>query len=140
MNGTSIRVKQATVSTLANGFIRILIDEEAEITSNDILEINAAKSKLAGNQPHIVLFIAPKNGSITSEARATSASKEVNRNAIAKAIVTKSLPQRLIGNLFIKFNKPPAPTKLFSIEKDAIEWLKMMKTGSESKIYQESQI
>jgi hypothetical protein len=132
VNETSIRVKQATISTIETAFVRILIDEEAEITTTDILEINEAKNKLVGDGPYIVLFVAPVRGAITGEARAASATKEVYHNAIAKAIVTKSLAQRLVGSIFIKINKPPAPTKLFSIEKDAIEWLKLMRKASES--------
>jgi len=134
LSETSIRAKQATISIIENGFIRILVDEEAEITRKDILEINEAKKKLAGNQPHIVLFIAPIHGNVTSEARAAAASKEVCHNAIAKAIVTKSLAQRLVANFFLRFNKPPVPTKLFSIEKEAMDWLKMMRKANTSHI------
>ncbi|MCH2045575.1 MAG: hypothetical protein MK212_15770 [Saprospiraceae bacterium] len=40
----------------------------------------------------------------------------------ASAVLVKPL-SKIFGNLFIKFSKPPFPTKLFSDEKQAREWL-----------------
>ncbi len=118
-----IRTKKARVSLLQEKLIKILIDEEAEIGKDDIVEINEAKKKLAGAEKYCVLFITPHFGSISSEARAYSASLEVYENAIAKAIIVPNLGQRLVGSFFIKFNRPPAPTRLFSTADEAVTWL-----------------
>jgi hypothetical protein len=42
----------------------------------------------------------------------------------AMAILIDSLPGRLLGNFFMKFNNPPYPVKVFNDETAAIEWLK----------------
>ena len=40
------------------------------------------------------------------------------------AILIDSALSRMIGNVFITFNKPMFPTRLFISETEAIEWLK----------------
>jgi hypothetical protein len=47
----------------------------------------------------------------------------VYKNAIAKAIIVKNLGHRLIGNVFLNINMPPAPTRLFKTEAEARKWL-----------------
>ncbi|MBL4593591.1 MAG: hypothetical protein JKX68_07230, partial [Flavobacteriales bacterium] len=50
--------------------------------------------------------------------------KEVVDMSIAMAILAgTSLPATIIGNFFIKFNKPAVPTKLFKSEEKALAWL-----------------
>ena len=61
---------------------------------------------------------------IDKEVRDYGKTAEATRYTSASAIVVKSLGHRLLGNFFIKVQKPAVPTKLFSEEKEAIEWLK----------------
>ena len=42
----------------------------------------------------------------------------------AGALLIDSLLTRTIGNIFLTINKPPVPSKLFTEEQKAIEWLK----------------
>lgn len=42
----------------------------------------------------------------------------------AGAMIVRSVFQETIGNLFIHFNKPLVPAKLFTDKKEAIKWLK----------------
>ena len=119
-----ISTKKASVSLADKNLVRISVYENVEILKEDIVEINEAKKKLVGTSPYVVVFITPVYGSITGEARAFSATIEVYHNAIAKAIVVPNLGQRLVASFFIKFNKPPAPTKIFGTEREAIGWLK----------------
>lgn len=43
--------------------------------------------------------------------------------SLADAFVTSNLPERMIANFYIKFNKPSVPTRLFRDEFSAIHWL-----------------
>ena len=61
---------------------------------------------------------------IDKEVREYGKTAEATRYTSASAIVVKSLAHKLMGNFFIKVQKPAVPTKLFSEEKEAIEWLK----------------
>lgn len=51
--------------------------------------------------------------------------KEVANNyGKADAFVINALPQKIVGNFYLKFVKPQVPTKLFTSEAKAVEWLK----------------
>src|ERR1041385_6349998 len=100
-------------------FIRIEIYEKANLDLSAMQEINKAKLSMIGNKPHTVLFIPGLQTSISREAREFSASKEVGKHAIAKAIVAGNFSHRLIGNFFLKINKPEHPISIFSSEEDA---------------------
>ncbi len=119
-----ITTTKADVTLVEPDQVKIQIHDQVELDKEDMLAINAAKFRLVGDKKHIVLFIPGKLGSITQAAREVSASPEVNRNALAKAIVVSTISQRLIGNFFINVNKPPAPTRVFSSEEEALTWLK----------------
>jgi hypothetical protein len=44
----------------------------------------------------------------------------------ADAMVLTSLPQRILGDFYLKINKPPISTKFFGNKEDAIVWLKQL--------------
>ena len=103
---------------------RLTVFEGVDLESEDIVGMASAFRELAKGQKFAVLLDATKLFTVSSEAKALIASKEFSFDRLAAAFVTRSLANRLIGNFFIKFNKPPTPTKLFSEEEPAIEWLK----------------
>ena len=122
----SITTSKARLILAENNLLKIYIKENAELEKEDIIAINEAKEILAQGNKYCVVFVPPNNGFISKEARDFSASELVYKNAIAKAIIIKNVSQRLIGNFFINFNRPPAPTKLFHNEEEAIKWLEEM--------------
>ncbi len=50
--------------------------------------------------------------------------EEAAKYQSAIALLIGSPLSRVIGNFFIGFNKSPMPTKLFTSEPEALEWLK----------------
>lgn len=61
---------------------------------------------------------------ISDRARAFAAKKQVSDLTKAMAVITGySIPIRLLGNFFIKFEKPAYPTKLFKSKEKALAWL-----------------
>lgn len=60
------------------------------------------------------------------ELREYSASPEAKKYTIAEAFVSRSLPIQLIGNVYIKLNRPVVPTRFFNNENAAIFWLKQL--------------
>ena len=89
----------------------------------DLTEIRNINRTLTKDKPYSILLDAGKFTSITAEAREISATEEFSKNLIAKAFVIHSIPQRIVGNFYIKVNKPFASTKLFTSKEKAIEWL-----------------
>ncbi len=61
----------------------------------------------------------------SKEVREFYASREMGDHISAMAVLVESFATKLIGNFFIRVNKPHFPTKLFTDEKEAIAWLKV---------------
>ncbi len=119
----SVELERAVVYLLDDHIIKIGVKENADLEIDDIKKIQVAKKSLIGDKNHVVMFAAPKQGSILREAREFSASKEVNLNAVGKAIVTPGWTARMISNFFLYTNKPPIIHKVFENEADAYNWL-----------------
>lgn len=60
---------------------------------------------------------------IDSKARAYGA-EQYRSHVAGQAILIESKTSSYFANIFLKFSKPKVPTKLFTIEEDAISWLK----------------
>lgn len=91
-----------------------------------IYEVKKANLKLANGKPYALLVSKGDFSSITSEVRTVISSKEFAQNTIAKALLIDSVADKIIGQFYIKINKPFIITKLF-IKKDrdkALDWLR----------------
>lgn len=95
-----------------------------ELDVQDGYEMRNVFTELSNGNTFAVLTDASNFFSTTSELRQLLASKEFTNLRFATAIVTQSMANKIIGNFFIKVNKPASPTKLFSSEELALEWLK----------------
>ena len=60
---------------------------------------------------------------VEKEARAYAA-EETPKFIRALAVITNSSVSKMMADLFLLVYKPPYPTKLFTNEKDAKEWIK----------------
>ena len=63
-------------------------------------------------------------GFTCKEVREFYARPELANSITSMAILIDSLSGRILGNFFMKINKPPYPAKVFNSEQDAINWLK----------------
>ena len=98
--------------------------QDADFTLEVTIEGIEARKTLLGGRKFPVLIDMRLMSEVSEEARKYSATKETTELYLAMAILSgKSLPAKLIGNFFIKFNKPPIPTKLFKSEAKALTWL-----------------
>lgn len=71
----------------------------------------------------LVLADIRKVWQVSKEARKKASNIEFKQLSIATAILTDSLPSKLLANFYIKFNRPSVPTKMFTSKKLAIQWL-----------------
>ena len=70
-------------------------------------------------------------GSFTSQdsaSRKFNGSEDVTKHCTAIAMLSTSLAQKILANFFMRIIKPPVPTKSFSDEAAAIEWLLTFET------------
>lgn len=90
--------------------------------AKDIVE---SRKKFTKNEPVRILVMQSGLKGIKKEARAYLSSDESIEGIIAAAILSNSAFQRHLANFFVAITviRPKVPTKLFSDEKDALEWL-----------------
>ncbi|MES2837078.1 MAG: hypothetical protein V4667_06125 [Bacteroidota bacterium] len=80
--------------------------------------------EICDNKQMCFIFKAMDNVTITKEARDNATNLEDASPLKASALITDSLAYKLIGQFYLKVNKPKRPFNIFKTELDAIEWLK----------------
>lgn len=99
--------------------------EGIELNEEDVWELRKIILRFSGDKPFAILLDAVYDFTPTEEARRLLASKEYTAKRIAAAFVTNSFLNKLFGNFFIQFNRPATPTRMFTDETDAFNWLQM---------------
>lgn len=120
----TIHTKVATFSYDQNErLLHMKILNGAEIELENAIENYEAAQLLVAGHKHLLLVDGTSNVYISKEAKVYSAKQKPN-SPIAMAVIVTSAANRLVGNFYINFNKPAVPTRLFTTEDKAIEWLK----------------
>lgn len=57
------------------------------------------------------------------EVREWCANTSGNNYTFVDAIVISNFAQKLVADFYLKFNKPPMPTKIFKSKEKALEWI-----------------
>lgn len=65
-----------------------------------------------------------KVSSVSKEARDYFASSYATDKVIAVAFYTSSIISRMLVTFFLAFNRPDVPSKIFSDEQEAMQWLR----------------
>jgi len=112
------------VALFDDGMVHVNVAGNHEIDVSDVKVIVAAIEKIGNGKVFPLLIVTGEYTLPTPEARAYIATPESDPYASAEAYVVKSFSQKLVGNVFLSFNKPARPTKIFNSEEKAIEWLK----------------
>ncbi|MCW3071589.1 MAG: hypothetical protein JWO44_1479 [Bacteroidetes bacterium] len=111
------------ITILSPRIFRLRPFEGVELDEDDAREMRKVYLRFSDNRPFAILLDASADFTPTNEARVLLASREFTETRIAAAFVTRSLANKLIGNFFIRFNKPASPTRMFNDEPAAFEWL-----------------
>ena len=91
--------------------------------------ITEAHNQLAKGTPCPVLAdIQSVRVGADRQARKHYVSAEASQMKTAMAMLVQSPMQRMLGNIFFKINRPPYPTRLFSEEEEAVNWLMEVST------------
>lgn len=75
------------------------------------------------NQPVLLLAVYAEDNFFSKEARQYIASKEINTIVKAEALVISSMALRIMGNFYLKVNKPARESRLFNDRAIAHDWL-----------------
>ena len=123
MENEEVETQTGTFRLGEDGIIRGVIVSSEEHNLTHAKENSEAVQKVSnGNKSPLFIDIS-RCKSITREARTHYAREQVGEEVNAIALLIDSPVSRVIGNLFIGFNKPKHPLKLFNSETNAIKWL-----------------
>jgi hypothetical protein len=96
---------------------------EPPINLEDAVEnVDAVRILSGGKKVPIMVDITESKG-VSREARAYLAGEETAKYQSACALIVGSPFSRLLGNFFLGLNKTKFPTRLFTEERSAREWL-----------------
>jgi len=79
--------------------------------------------KIKGTGKCLLMVIYEEDNTFSKENREYIASDTVSAIIKADALVIKGLALRIIGNGYLRINKPNRPTRLFNSATDALAWL-----------------
>lgn len=113
----------AELSFHDKNIIRFRLYDDIDIEKKDAEEAIQAINTLSKGKKYYLLTETGDNFTATAEARNYMANNIGSTNSVANAIYLKSLPIRLIINVYVKFDKPVVPTKVFNSEQAALQWL-----------------
>lgn len=106
-----------------DGIVEIRIDDNHVCTVAEAKILTRQLRKFGKGHPVPLLRIAGEHSQIEDGVREFAASAESQETILADAIVVRSLAQRILGNFYLKANKPVRPTQLFNSIEEAEEWL-----------------
>jgi len=117
-------LEKVFVELVSPNLILISIKSGFELNAEDILLIKDHNLSIMKNKSYGLVVDAKYYTSVSAGARKAMATSATEKNRKATGIVIYEFPQRILGNIFIWFNRPKVPTKLFSNKEDAIDWVK----------------
>lgn len=119
-----IRISLGTISIQEEDILRFDIDSIDEISLQSLKEHLDVVKELGNGKAFCNLVVLDKFVQVGDDARKFAASEESNIYTIADAFVINSVALKLVGNFYIRYNKPTRPTRLFTDETEALRWLR----------------
>lgn len=121
-----VETSEYIIRKIEHGIIENHILDKTVVDTDLTRKLKRHNHSVSGGKPYCIFIHADPFTSITTEARKMISSKEYlnETKAVAKAIMVQSLPQRIICNFYLRFNKPHLPTRLFTDKESALEWLR----------------
>jgi hypothetical protein len=112
------------------GILRVKAVKEGEMDLVEVRECFEAYKKIGCFEKKALQLVDfTVSVLVTKEAR-EFIDKMADKYFIASAILTESLPVRIIINFSMKFFNPAVPIKMFSKEAEALEWLRSIQKNS----------
>lgn len=109
---------------MPEGIIRTEAKAGVHIVLGFAIENSLVVNELCRGRKTPLLIDLKNLKSITPQARAYFSARDRETDICAFAFLIHSAFQRMVGNIFIQFNNPPIPTRLFTDETAALEWLR----------------
>jgi len=124
MNDHKIVTRVAVLWKDEEGIIHSVVNPGADMVLDDMKDIAQARFELAGQAKAPVMVDIREIHSVERDARMYMAGPEGEKATSALAFIIKSKVGEILGNVFINFNKPGFPTRMFTTEEEALDWLR----------------
>jgi len=124
MENERIATRVNTVSLGEDGIARVIHVPDAEVTLEDAQETMVAYLKVSKNKKRPLLVDTKTMKAFARAARKYFAGKEAAKVASAVALIVGTPVSRVLGNFYLGLSNPHLPTRLFSSEGEALEWLR----------------
>lgn len=105
------------------GILYVKILEGTEIDLGDAVDNFLTIKQLRAGQRRLKLVDIRGCRKITKQAKAYSLKEDTPEKTIAKAIIVKSIIEKIINIFFMNHNKPQVPVGFFLSEIKALKWL-----------------
>jgi hypothetical protein len=119
----TIKNEKSTHELLTNGIILVTIHDDVTIDVEEMNLIRETNLKLSNGKKAIVYVDPGKYSYVTSDARKLTSSKEHSKYRKAQAFIVRNLAERIVGDFYIKVQKPSHPVKMFTNKEKALNWL-----------------
>jgi hypothetical protein len=119
-----IEYPHSTIILRDDGILELHAAKDHTYTIDDVKENVDAFGRLTSKRKAPVLIIGGSFSTLEAETRKFMASEESLKYSAAEAFYLTSLPQKILINFYIKFDKPLVPTRIFTSMDKANEWLK----------------
>ncbi len=113
-----------TLTLRKDGILNVDISAEKEYTVDNLKELMPIMGQFLNYKKVPMLITRDESVLPTLETRNYWAKKDSCPYSLAEAFIMKTLALKLIGNFYLKVNKPGRTTRIFSSEEDAVKWLK----------------
>jgi hypothetical protein len=113
-----------TIKLRSDGILHSHTSSSIDFDVESLKEFSVVMGRMLNYQKVPLLITLDEFAIPSVETREFWAEKESCPYASADAYLTTNLGHRIIGNVYLKINKPGRPTKIFTSEENAIEWLK----------------
>ncbi len=120
----TIETRTAIYALHDDGVIVQRLRDKAKQTMADAKENVAAFGQLCNGQKRGCLVDGRAALTADPGVREYYAGPELSKNASAAALLAGSSTMKVIANLFLTINKPVMPTRMFTDEQEALDWLR----------------
>src|ERR1044071_1280155 len=123
------------IERLSSCVVKISYPDNFEVTLPVARGLTSKVYRKFGDGQIGIVHVAGKNTSVAEGVREFLSGKSGSHNKIAEAFVVKNLNQRILGNFYLRVGKPSCPTEVFTLEEEAVKWVRMYcpKKSSEEK-------
>ena len=121
--GEIIQLEKTSHQLIHPAIVRVVLHPGKRLSPEEVLAVRDLNIQLTTGRPYYILLITNEFSIPPVKSRKLFSQPDFNPLLQASAYVVNSKATRLAVNLFIQFNKPVKPIKIFGSEATALKWL-----------------